>query len=151
MGRMATDDDAAAAFYADPANREVTGPSRKRQGQPASLTTQVPVRFTASFVERVKMIAHAEGMTVSSWIRRTVARELERYIREHARDSAVIPGSGRLVAPRHIPSSLSYRPATGITMGQGGGTASCPHLSVASVTAASCGICGPLAVTRMAS
>jgi hypothetical protein len=29
---------------------------------------------------------------------------------------------------------------------QGGGTASCPHLSVGAVTFASCGVCGPIPV-----
>ena len=32
----------------------------------------IPVRFTPEVIERVKGVAHEEGMTVSSWIRRAV-------------------------------------------------------------------------------
>jgi predicted DNA-binding protein len=60
-------------YYEDPAKREpAPGPPRRR---PARLLTQhVPVRFPAETIEQVKMLAGADGMTVSAWIRRAVER-----------------------------------------------------------------------------
>lgn len=75
---MSDRDDAAAAYYEDPENRQLTGTPRKRSGQPSRLTTHVPVRFSATVIERVKELATEDGKTVSSWIRDVVEREILR-------------------------------------------------------------------------
>jgi DNA-binding protein H-NS len=41
-------------------------------------TKHVPIRFRAEVIQQVKEIAERDGLTVSSWIRRLVERELER-------------------------------------------------------------------------
>lgn len=123
-------------FYADPANRRLTGTPRKRAGQ--RLTSMSSVRFTPEVIEQVKRLASAEGVTVGAWIRAAVARESERqrrvWLDEHRDELEVVPGSGRACEPRRIPSSLSLRPRT----------FSCPHLSIGNATDVACGICGPL-------
>ena len=124
-------------FYADPANLAPAGPARKRVGR--RLTSMSSVRFTPEVIEQVKQLATAEDVTVGAWIRAAVARESERkrrtWLDEHCGELEVVPGSGRAVAPRAIPSSLSQRPRT----------FSCPHLSIGNVVSASCVTCGPLA------
>jgi antitoxin component of RelBE/YafQ-DinJ toxin-antitoxin module len=51
---------------------------RARAGQARLLTTHVPIRFRAQTIEKAKEIAERDGMTVSSWIRGVVEREVER-------------------------------------------------------------------------
>jgi len=51
---------------------------RARAGQARLLTSHVPIRFRSQTIERVKTIAERDGMTVSSWIRGVVEREVER-------------------------------------------------------------------------
>jgi hypothetical protein len=123
------DDREAHEFYADPAHLAISGPGVKRKGQ--RLTSMTAVRFAPEVIEAVKDIAFAEGVTVGSWIRRLVNRELE--ARRRQRPQGLIEGSGVAGEPKALPSSLS-RPRT----------FSCLHLSVSNVTAAECGICGPL-------
>lgn len=61
--------------YEDPAKREpAPGSPRRRPARP--LTQHVPVRFPAETIEQVRTLAEADGMTVSAWIRRAVARTL---------------------------------------------------------------------------
>jgi len=74
------DDDAAAAFYSNPENRKPTGPPRARTGQARMLTSHVPIRFRPQTIAKAKAIAERDGMTVSSWIRGVVEREVERRI-----------------------------------------------------------------------
>jgi hypothetical protein len=62
-------------YYADPANRELRGTPRKRKAP--RLTGMTSVRFDPAAIEAAAAIAHAEGITVSSWIRRLVQREIE--------------------------------------------------------------------------
>jgi hypothetical protein len=74
-----TDNDAAAAeFYSNPENRKPVGPPRARAGQARLLTSHVPIRFRPQTIEKAKAIAERDGMTVSSWIRGVVEREVER-------------------------------------------------------------------------
>ena len=80
---MSDRDDAAAAYYENPENRQLTGRGHKRSGQVPRLTTHVPIRFSASVIERVKELAAEDGKTVSSWIRDVVDREVLR--RERSR------------------------------------------------------------------
>ena len=69
-------DEEAYTHYADPDNREPTGPGRRRSTRPMS--SHVPVRFTPDVIAEVKQVAREDRKTVSSWIRDTVERELER-------------------------------------------------------------------------
>jgi antitoxin component of RelBE/YafQ-DinJ toxin-antitoxin module len=61
----------------DAENRGPVGP-RARAGQARLLTSHVPIRFRAQTIEKAKAIAERDGMTVSSWIRGVVEREVER-------------------------------------------------------------------------
>lgn len=69
-------DRADAEFYADPANQVPAGPAQRRKAPRRPLTGHVPVRFDDKTIAAVKERAEADGMTVSAWIRRLVAREL---------------------------------------------------------------------------
>lgn len=82
-------DDAAAAYYEDPENRELRGSGQKRPRQPGRLTTHVPIRFSAGIIERVKDLAADDGKTVSSWIRDVVEREVLR--RERSKTVGIMP------------------------------------------------------------
>ncbi len=75
---MMYDDDTAAEFYDDPENRKPAGPSRERAGQARRFTSHVPIRFRPQTIAKAKTIAERDGMTVSSWIRGVVEREVER-------------------------------------------------------------------------
>jgi hypothetical protein len=86
---MSDRDNAAAEYYEDPEHRHLTGTPRKRSGQPSRLTTHVPVRFSATVIERVKELATEDGKTVSSWIRDVVEREVLR--REQSKTVGTIP------------------------------------------------------------
>jgi len=63
-------------FYDDPEHQMPAGPAQRRQ-RPIKSTT-VPVRFAPDTIEAVRHIASRDGLTVSGWIRRLVARELQR-------------------------------------------------------------------------
>jgi hypothetical protein len=73
---MTKPDRADAEFYADPANQDPAGPAQRRKAPRRPLTGHVPVRFDDKTIAAVKKRAEGEGMTVSAWIRRLVAREL---------------------------------------------------------------------------
>jgi predicted DNA binding CopG/RHH family protein len=76
---MAEYDDAAAQHYEDPENLTPAGPGRRvRTAGTRALDTHVPVRFSAELIAAVKRLADVDGMTVSTWIRTTVSREVER-------------------------------------------------------------------------
>lgn len=71
----------AAAFYADPANRATTGETA--EGPQRRLSEHVPIRFAPTMISAVRRAARDDGMTVSSWIRAVVDRELRhRYSRD---------------------------------------------------------------------
>jgi hypothetical protein len=86
---MSDRDDAAAAYYEDPEHRQLKGSPRKRSGQAPRLSTHVPVRFSATVIERVKELAIEDGKTVSSWIRDVVDQEVLR--REQPKTVGVMP------------------------------------------------------------
>ena len=69
--------DNAADFYANPENQTPKGPGRRRTTKPA-LSSHVPVRFAASTLAVAKVLADADGVTVSTWIRNLVTREINR-------------------------------------------------------------------------
>jgi hypothetical protein len=62
------------AFYAQPENQSPQGPARRRRSK---LTEVVPVRFEPAQLVEVRRAADADDRSVSSWIRRAVARQLE--------------------------------------------------------------------------
>lgn len=70
------DDATAADFYADPANQVPAGAARRRVAPRRPLAGHVPVRFDDTTIAALKERAEGDGMTVSAWIRRVVAREL---------------------------------------------------------------------------
>jgi hypothetical protein len=86
---MSESDDAAAQYYEDPGNRQLLGPSRKRAGQAGRLSSHVPVRFSATVIDRVKELAAEDGKTVSSWIRDLVEREVLRRERSRTQGMSV--------------------------------------------------------------
>lgn len=63
-------------FYADPGHLVPAGPAQRRQ-RPV-MSGMVPVRFPQDMIAAVKRFAGQDGMTVSTWIRRLVAKEIER-------------------------------------------------------------------------
>ena len=69
-------DDEAFAYYSDPANHE-PGARAVRSGK-RPMTGHVPVRFSPEAIAIIKAIAEHDGMTVSTWIRQVVTREVER-------------------------------------------------------------------------
>ena len=64
-------------FYKDPEHLAVAAgpgappPQRLKSGL-------IPVRFTPDMIAAIKGVAQEDGVTVSTWIRRLVGRELER-------------------------------------------------------------------------
>ena len=117
-------------FYLDPEHLKATGPGRKRKRP--TLTSMVPVRFTPEVIERVKAVAHEEGITVSAWIRRAALRAAA--VAERQQPGGLIEGSGHAGEPRALTSTLALGPRTFI----------CPHMSIGGVVSASCGTCGPM-------
>lgn len=75
------DDATAAAFYGESRNRATTGESVA--GPSRRLSEHVPIRFAPRMLSEVKRAADEDGMTVSSWVRAVVERELRyRYSRD---------------------------------------------------------------------
>jgi hypothetical protein len=67
------------AIHADPSNREpAAGSARRVRPRPVRYDAHVPVRFSREMVEQVRAVADADGVTVSTWIRQAVRRELQR-------------------------------------------------------------------------
>ena len=77
---MAKQDDIAAQYYEDPANLQVAGPPQRLGRTGAQLSNHIPIRFSAAAIAKVKYLADEDGLTVSSWVRRLVERELERRL-----------------------------------------------------------------------
>lgn len=87
---MTRKDDDAATFYEAEENRRTSG-SGARRARGARLTSHVPVRFEADLIGSVKVFADEDGMTVSSWIRLIVAREVRvRSARQTSTTPAVL-------------------------------------------------------------
>lgn len=80
-------DDEAFAFYSDPNNQRPGKRAAKRSGP--RLTGHVPVRFPEETISRVRALADHDGLTVSSWIRQVVNREVERRLPSRSVGSAV--------------------------------------------------------------
>jgi hypothetical protein len=69
---------AAAEFYANPENVEPVGPPRRPHHR--QLTSHVPVRFDPVTIASIRMLASREGVSVSSWIRTCVEREVRHQL-----------------------------------------------------------------------
>lgn len=63
-------------FYKDPEHLAVAGPGQRRERPMKS--GMIPVRFSPDVIAAVKSFASHDGVTVSTWIRRLVGREVQR-------------------------------------------------------------------------
>jgi hypothetical protein len=72
--------DDAAAFdnYENPNNMKPASPGRFLPRQ--ALSSHVPIRFAPEILAQVKVIAAAENMTVSGWIRQEVEKAIDRRL-----------------------------------------------------------------------
>ena len=68
-----------AEYYANPENRRIAGPARRREAR-GQLSNHVPIRFSAATMAVVRVLAYRDGVTVSSWVRTAVEREVERRL-----------------------------------------------------------------------
>ena len=75
-------DDSAHDLGPDPSNAATSGVGRARK-RPA-LSSHVPIRFSPDTVAAVKMLADADGVSVSTWVRNLVARELRARMPAHS-------------------------------------------------------------------
>lgn len=74
---MSKRDDSNAAFYADHARIQLGGAPIRRKAADR-LESHVPIRFRKETIDRVRSLAESDGLTVSSWIRTSVEKEVER-------------------------------------------------------------------------
>jgi len=73
---MRMTDEEAYEYYKNPDNLTTTG--RVYEVPKGVLSRHVPIRFRPQTIAKAKAIAERDGMTVSSWIRAVVEREVER-------------------------------------------------------------------------
>jgi len=78
-----------ADFYKNPDN--VKAGQRVTPAPSAPMTGHVPVRFSESVIARVKTLAAKDGVTVSTWIRNLVLKEIERRSQPRTMGFAVFP------------------------------------------------------------
>lgn len=65
------------AFYENPDNLVAAGPGhRPVRRHAARLSGTVPVRFSQEAIAAVKQFSDADGMTVSSWVRKVIDQEI---------------------------------------------------------------------------
>jgi hypothetical protein len=81
-------------LYEDPANREVTGPARRRRGK---YTEIVPVRLDPVELDRVRNSAAEQDQSVSAWIRGAIRAQLDPS--EGTPALVPLPGPGSIVVP----------------------------------------------------
>ena len=72
-------DESAAEYYANGANRRIAGPPRRREAG-RQLSNHVSIRFAPAIMACVRTLAARDGVTVGSWIRSAVEREVERRL-----------------------------------------------------------------------
>jgi hypothetical protein len=58
---------------------ELRGRPRQRETR-TRLTRHFPIRFSPETLARIKSVADRDGVTVASWVRRVIDRELERRL-----------------------------------------------------------------------
>jgi len=64
-------------FYDDDANLAVAGPPMSVSRRP-KLSSHLPIRFTPEILQQARRCAIEDGMSVSSWVRLLVEREVTR-------------------------------------------------------------------------
>ncbi len=74
---MDIDAERAAGIEAIPPVADPGDPSRRRSSS-AVLSSHIPVRFSPALAAAVRALADQDGITVSTWIRTVVAREVQR-------------------------------------------------------------------------
>lgn len=73
-------DQSANEFYANPENRRPVGPPRRRRTGPRQLSNHIAIRFAPNTIALIRSLAGRAGMSVGSWIRFVVEREVERQL-----------------------------------------------------------------------
>lgn len=73
---MRMSDEEAFEHYKNPDNRKPGAGSYEIPKR--ALSRHIPIRFRPQTIAKVKAIAERDGMTVSSWIRAVIEREVER-------------------------------------------------------------------------
>lgn len=68
-----------ADYYEDPKNRRIVGPAQRREAGP-QLSNHLAIRFSSATMAVVRTLAYRDGVTVSSWVRAVVEREVERRL-----------------------------------------------------------------------
>ncbi len=69
----------AAEYYAKPESRRIVGPPRRRKAH-QQLSNHVSIRFAPAIMAWVRWHAARDGVTVGSWIRSLVEKEVERRL-----------------------------------------------------------------------
>ena len=88
---MINRDDQNAQGYESPENREPVGAAVRRSAT-RRLGHHLPVRFPDETINIVRTLADEDGLTVSAWIRKAVAEEVERRSRA-ASSTQASPGA----------------------------------------------------------
>jgi hypothetical protein len=65
-------------LYYDDGSAESLGPAVRRAKPKGRLTNQVPIRFTEATIGEVRSLAEEDGVSISSWVRLVVDREVAR-------------------------------------------------------------------------
>jgi len=68
-----------AEYYANSENRRPAGPPQRREAS-RQLSNHVSIRFSPAVIACVRILASRDGVTVGSWIRSAVEREVERRL-----------------------------------------------------------------------
>lgn len=68
----------AAEYYAKPESHRIVGPPRRRKAH--QLSNHVSIRFAPAIMAWVRWHAARDGVTVGSWIRSLVEKEVERRL-----------------------------------------------------------------------
>lgn len=69
----------AAEFYANPENRHPVGAPRRRKSR-GRLSNHVAIRFAPATIAFIRALAAREAVSVSSWVRAVVEREVDRRL-----------------------------------------------------------------------
>lgn len=97
-------------FYQDPEHLATAGPGERRQKPTKS--AMVPVRFSQEMIAAVKRLASQDGVTVSTWIRRLVGREIQRRLPPStAATLGELPPVQLNYSPQARPTSQTVPPA----------------------------------------
>lgn len=73
-------DSSATEIYRDPENRRAVGSPQRRRVGSVQLSNHVTIRFSAATISLIRALAGRAGMSVGTWIRAVVEREIERQL-----------------------------------------------------------------------